>query len=109
MDNNFDKESYDYLYYACTTFFSRKWQLSIIFYLFTGPKYFGEILRFHEGLSKKYLSTILRKLESKGVVKRTVREEGLIVRVEYSLTQQGEELKPILESLIKWGKKYNHK
>lgn len=95
------------LYFACTGFFSRKWQLSIIVYLTSGPKYFGEILSFHKGLSKKMLSTNLHKLESKGVIQRKTYNQEKVVRVEYSLTKQGWELVKILEQLQDWGIRYS--
>ena len=106
-DVNFTEDNYDDVRYACTAFFSHKWQLSILMYLFSGPKFFGEILHHHEGLSKNYLSTNLRKLESKGVIKRTMIKEGLVVKVQYSLTPAGKELGPILNEMAKWGAKYS--
>ncbi|MCI8565177.1 MAG: helix-turn-helix transcriptional regulator [Lachnospiraceae bacterium] len=106
-ERRFDNDSLNAMFYTCTTFFAHRWQLSIIIYLFSGPKHFGEILKYHEGLSKKVLSTILRKLESKNIVKRTVYSDGSVVRAEYSLTQQGLELQPILNAVADWGKKYS--
>jgi DNA-binding HxlR family transcriptional regulator len=101
-----DYNHFDELFFACTGFFSRKWQLSIIVYLTSGPKYFGEILSFHDGLSKKMLSTNLHKLESKGVIKRKVYDDEKVKRVEYSLTEEGWELVKILEQLQDWGIRY---
>lgn len=105
-ETKLDKSSYDAVRFACTAFFSREWQLSIIMYLFSGPKHFGEILRYHEGLSKKVLSTNLQKLELKGVVARTTYQAGGVTRVRYSLTVEGKDLQPILEALADWGAKY---
>ena len=106
-ENKLNIKHFDDLFFACTAIFSRKWQLSIIVYLTSGPKFFGEILNYHEGLSKKMLSTNLHKLESKGVIKRKVYDDETVVRVEYSLTVQGEELIPILQSLQDWGIRYS--
>ncbi len=100
------KEDFDNLFFACTAIFARKWQLSIIVCLSDGPKCFGEILSYHEGLSRKMLSTNLHKLESKGVIKRKAFEDGNIMRVSYSLTQAGNELILILKNLLLWGNKY---
>ncbi|MDY6282408.1 MAG: helix-turn-helix domain-containing protein [Erysipelotrichaceae bacterium] len=100
-------ENFDKLFFACTAIFAHKWQLSIIVCLSNGPKYFGEILSYHNGLSKKVLSTNLHKLESKGVISRHSDTSGKITRVEYSLTKQGKELIPILESLQEWGINYS--
>ncbi len=99
-------EQLDNAYYACTAFFSRKWQLSILLYLFDGPKHFGELLKYHEGMSKKMLSLNLHKLESKGVIQQREYMDGNVRRVEYSLTSQGKELEPILKLLIEYGMKY---
>lgn len=98
---------FDDLFYACTAFFSRKWQLSIIVLLSTGPKHFGEILSHHEGLSKKVLSYNLHKLVSKNVVSRREYKKGDVTMAEYALTQQGIELQKILEDLGEWGIKYS--
>ena len=100
------KDNFDDLFFACTAIFARKWQLSIIVCLSSSPKCFGEILSYHQGLSKKVLSTNLHKLESKGVIARKVFEDGNINRVSYSLTDAGNELIPILEQLLVWGNKY---
>ena len=109
MDNNQSKLSsypFDDLFYACTAFFSRKWQLSIIVYLSTGPKHFGEILKHHKGLSKKVLSYNLQKLMSKNVIQKKEYYKGDVLMSEYSLTEQGRELQKILEDLGEWGMKY---
>ena len=72
---------FDDLFYACTAFFSRKWQLSILVYLSTGPKHFGEILKYHHGLSKKVLSYNLSKLVEKNVVNRREYKKGDVLTV----------------------------
>lgn len=105
-DSILKKEDFDNLFFACTAIFARKWQLSIIVCLSGGPKCFGEILRYHEGLSRKMLSKNLHKLESKGVIKRKAFEDGNVMRVQYSLTQAGDELILILKNLLIWGNKY---
>ena len=76
-----DIKNFDDLFFACTAIFARKWQLSIIVCLSSGPKFFGEILSFHNGLSKKMLSANLHKLESKGVIVRKVYDDEKIIRV----------------------------
>ena len=52
------------------------------------------------------LSKNLHKLESKGVIKRKAFEDGNVMRVQYSLTQAGDELILILKNLLIWGNKY---
>ncbi|MBO4219240.1 MAG: helix-turn-helix transcriptional regulator [Erysipelotrichaceae bacterium] len=103
METEFTKNDYESLRYACTAFFSHKWQLSVLTCLFDSPKHFGEILRQNPGISKKVLSANLRKLESKGVISRHSYTEGAVMRVEYSLTPQGEQLRGILKELTQWG------
>ena len=103
MEQDFDQNDYEYLRYACTAFFSHKWQLSVLTCLFDGPKHFGEILRANGGISKKVLSANLHKLESKNVIIRRTYSEGAVNRVEYSLSPEGEKLKDILKALTEWG------
>ncbi len=103
MEERFDQNAYEDLRYACTAFFSHKWQLSVLTCLFPGPQHFGEILRHNPGISKKVLSANLHKLESKGVISRHSYADGAVTRVEYSLTPQGEQLRKILEELTVWG------
>lgn len=105
-DVKFDMTSLNDIHYACTAIFARKWQLSIVIYLFSGPKHFGEILRYHKDMSKKVLSLNLFKLETKGIIKKTTYADGAITRVEYSLTDQGRQLQPILEAMAQWGSRY---
>lgn len=105
----FSEKDVDDMFYTCTTFFAHRWQLSIVIYLFSGPKHFGEILKFHPGLSKKVLSSILRKLESKGIVTKKSYDDGQITRTLYSLTESGLELEKILDSIYEWGQKHSPK
>lgn len=107
MDTQFDESDLDCMFYTCTTFFAHRWQLSILMYLFTGPKHFGEILRYHKGLSKKVLASILKKMEQKEIVSKTTYYEGAIQRSRYELTERGLELEPILNEICQWGRKYS--
>ena len=62
------------------------------------------------GITQKVLTSNLRQMEASGLVKRKVYAE-VPPRVEYSLTETGISLKPILDSMVKWGneyKKLNH-
>lgn len=106
MSAQFDESDLDSMFYTCTTFFAHRWQLSILIYLFSGPKHFGEILRYHDGLSKKVLASILKKMEQKGIISKTNYYDGAILRSRYELTQSGLELEPILNDICLWGRKY---
>lgn len=108
MGTNQRKNEKENLRFACSAFYSHKWQLDILFCLFDGPMHFGELLRQNKDLSKKVLSSNLKKLEEKGVITRKSYNDGAIVRVEYSLTKEGEKLKEILLSLSKWGERNYH-
>ncbi|NBK92300.1 transcriptional regulator [bacterium 1XD21-13] len=86
--------------------FTKKWLLPIIVYLFSGPKFWGELLYYNEGISKKVLSESLRELQDMDIVKRTVYSKEKVKQVEYSLTPKGHDLQAILEAMAKWGAKY---
>lgn len=98
--------SFQNLFYSCTSFFNRRWQLSIIVLLSSGTKSFGEIYRFHEGISKKVLCTNLKELIDRNIIVRKEYFDGHIKKTEYKLTKQGKELIYILEDLGAWGEKY---
>ncbi len=80
-----------------------KWTLLILRDLFTGTKRFGELRKSLDGISPKTLSERLRYLEKEGIVERRIYAE-VPPRVEYSLTERGQTLRPILLSLKHWGK-----
>jgi DNA-binding HxlR family transcriptional regulator len=82
-----------------------KWKLLILRELFKGTRRFGELSRGVPGISQKMLTQQLRQMEEDNLVNRKVYPE-VPPRVEYSLTQTGESLKPILDAMHKWGTKY---
>jgi len=79
-----------------------KWTLLILRELFTGTKRFGELRSALPGVSPKTLSERLRILEKQGIVGRRIYPE-VPPRVEYFLTDLGQTLSPIIESLREWG------
>lgn len=82
-----------------------KWKPSILFYLETGTKRFGELRKRIPGLTKKMLTQHLRELERDQIIHRKV-YAVVPPKVEYSLTRHGESLKPILKLMSAWGTKH---
>lgn len=82
-----------------------KWKFLIIRDLLTGTKRFGELQRSIGGVSQKVLTNNLRQMEQSGLIVRKVYAE-VPPRVEYSLTDLGKSLKPILDSMVNWGEDY---
>jgi DNA-binding HxlR family transcriptional regulator len=85
--------------------FSGKWKIIIIYHLGTeGILRFSEIKRLLPKITHKVLTTQIRELEEDGIVHRKVFPE-VPPRVEYSLTNLGESLMPIVLMMYDWGKK----
>lgn len=86
-----------------------KWRLLILRDLMDGTKRFGELKKGLGTISQKVLTAQLRDMEAKGLVNRTVYAE-VPPRVEYSLTETGLSLKPVLDAMMQWGLEYqkNH-
>lgn len=82
-----------------------KWKLLIIRNLRVRPWRFNELRRDLEGISQKVLTDSLRSLEEDGIVVRTVYPE-VPPRVEYSLSELGESMNPIINAMEEWGINY---
>ncbi len=82
-----------------------KWKVLILRDLLPGTKRFGELKRSVGSISQKVLTAQLRDMEGSGLVNRKVYAE-VPPRVEYSLTELGQSLKPILDSMGRWGEGY---
>lgn len=87
------------------TLISDKWKVLIIRDLLPGTKRFGELKRSVGGVSQKVLTAQLRQMEDNGLLVRTVYPE-VPPRVEYSLTELGRSLKPVLDAMGSWGEQY---
>ncbi len=86
-----------------------KWKPIIIYHVGNSEKLrYGEMKRLIPDISERVLSRELRELENHQIIAREVFEEK-ILRVEYSLTEIGNEVLPLLNSLTEWGNKYNQK
>ncbi len=84
-----------------------KWKLLILRNLLVRPWRFNELQKSLEGISQKVLTESLRSMESDGIVIRTVYAE-VPPRVEYSLSELGETLRPILDAMQTWGTDYKN-
>lgn len=80
-----------------------KWKAILIYNLRRGPRRFGDLRRHSPGITQATLTQQLRELEENGLVRRSVVGKDRLAGVEYSLTEKGESLKPILYSMIRWG------
>lgn len=85
-----------------------KWKVLILRDLIEGTKRFGELRKSIGSISQKMLTQQLRDMEEDGLVERKVYAE-VPPRVEYSLTEDGVSLKPILDSMWVWGEQYKEK
>lgn len=81
---------------------SDKWVVLILRDLRTGTKRFGELMKSVTGVSQKVLTEKLRRMEENELITRTVYPE-IPPRVEYSLTDLGRSLSPILDAMNDWG------
>ncbi len=82
-----------------------KWKVLILRDLMEGTRRFGELKRSIGSVSQKVLTQQLRAMEADGLVHREVYAE-VPPRVEYSLTDLGYSLRPILDAMMAWGEDY---
>lgn len=87
------------------TLIGDKWKVLILRDLLTGTKRFGELKKSIGSVSQKVLTAQLRSMEDSGLVNRKVYAE-VPPRVEYSLTDLGQSLRPILDAMQNWGEDY---
>ena len=87
------------------TLIGDKWKVLILRDLMPGTKRFGELKKSVGNVSQKVLTAQLRAMEENGLVHREVYAE-VPPRVEYSLTELGKSLKPILDSMWTWAEDY---
>ena len=86
---------------------SDRWKVLIIRDLLNGTKRFGELKRSVGNISQKVLTATLRAMEESGLLTRKVYPE-VPPRVEYTLTETGYSLKPILDAMKEWGTNYKN-
>lgn len=82
-----------------------KWKLLILQNLLVRPWRFNELRKSIPGISQKVLTNSLRSMEADGIIIRTVYPE-VPPRVEYTLSELGESMRPIIKAMETWGVEY---
>lgn len=82
-----------------------KWKLLILRDLLKSPRRFNELKRSLEGISHKVLAEALRSMEADGLITRRVHYDRSVM-VEYSVSELGMTLKPVLSAMENWGNFY---
>jgi DNA-binding HxlR family transcriptional regulator len=82
-----------------------RWKVLILHELFNGTRRFGELHRCLRGITQKMLTQQLREMEHDGLVHREIYMQ-VPPKVEYSLTELGKTLQPVLDAMHVWGKRY---
>lgn len=90
------------------TLISDKWNVLIIRSLLQGTKRYGELKNEVGNISQKVLTSKLKEMEKNGLLTRTAYAE-VPPRVEYTLTDTGLSLSPILKAMFQWGEEYKSK
>lgn len=90
------------------TLISDKWKVLIIRDLLPGTKRFGELKKSIGSVSQKVLTSQLRQMEESGLLTRKVYPE-VPPKVEYTLTELGYSLRPVLDAMWSWGEEYKAK
>ena len=92
-------------YHRAIELIGRRWSGAILRAMIPGSQCFNEMLATIPGLSDRLLTERLRELEAEGLVHRTVLP-GPPVRVSYALTEAGQSLQPVLDSLGEWAHRW---
>lgn len=87
---------------------SDRWKVLILRDLMDGTKRFGELKKSIGSVTQKVLTANLRSMEESGLVERKVYAE-VPPKVEYTLTETGYSLEPVLNAMIEWGYGYKKK
>lgn len=96
------KYDYDCPIEATFAVIGGKWKASCIYYLIDGAKRFSELMNLLETVSSRVLAKQLQELERDEIIHREVFAE-IPPRVEYSLTEYGKTLMPLVLLLCEWG------
>jgi DNA-binding HxlR family transcriptional regulator len=79
-----------------------KWKSVIVYHLLDGTKRFNELKRLNKGITQRMLTLQLRELEASGIVHREIYRQ-IPPKVEYSLTEFGRSLEPLILFMRNWG------
>lgn len=90
---------------ATSNVFAGKWKVLIVWHLSFGSRRFAEIRDLLPGVTEKVLTSQLRELERDGVISRRS-TQTVPPHVDYSLTDAGNELIPVMEAMCSWGTKH---
>jgi len=85
-----------------------RWKIPIVFHLLAGRKRFSELARAITGVTQKMLTQQLREMERNGLVARQLYAQ-VPPKVEYSLTELGASLEPVVEAMCVWGLQHGGK
>ena len=90
---------------ATLALLEQKWTLTIVMALLARTRRFTELAQMTPGINTRTLSERLRTMERSGIVSR---RPGRSARhgVEYSLTEKGQQLRPVLRSIARWGRRW---
>lgn len=82
-----------------------KWTLLVIRDLFLGKHLYREMMQSPEGIASNILANRLKRLEqAQFIIKRAYQSKP--IRYEYHLTAKGQDLQPVLQAIVKWGKEH---
>ena len=93
---------------TCLNFISDKWKILIIRDLLTGTKRFSELKKSLAPVTQKMLTQQLRQMGNDGIIHREV-YPVVPPKVEYSLTELGRSLEPVIEVMKKWGQEFKER
>lgn len=93
---------------TCLNFISDKWKILIIRDLLTGTKRFSELKKSLAPVTQKMLTQQLRQMENDGIIHREV-YPVVPPKVEYSLTELGRSIEPVIEVMKKWGQEFKER
>jgi DNA-binding HxlR family transcriptional regulator len=88
---------------AALSIIGGKWKLKLLYRLIDSPKRFGELRRSLFPITQQMLTLQLRELEQDGVIHREIYQQ-IPPKVEYSLTEFGESLIPVITIICDWGR-----
>lgn len=92
-------------FHGTIEFIGKRWTGIIVYYLLDGPKRYYELLAAIEGISDRLLTERLRELETHRIVVKHVAESPSRI-VTYELTEMGQDLEGVMNSIIQWVKKH---